>query len=663
MCEPQQHHHNSVPPNLREYGVELMELMMEKAMRAGQRPSAQPNAAHHSNPQLPCEDAAPPSPFDVTSMRSRTRELHRIRDQELSARVTHGSPSEHSYSYGGAPTAAASVATADYSPTSPRPRNMVRADAHSLQRPWTPPQDRTSATPLGQLGNEQQVVMPLQVAKALLSSQQLQGVPQQHRQGVLASPSASPSPGHGRGYESLHCNSAPVSPESAVPAPGASTPPPAPVMGGMLTDAYSTYRHQGGGHNDAGAAARGLSPDILSAVSLPSPQVCRSLSVSETGGSPYKPSDTQTSPRAVSPYDVLQTQPIGAAEAMRQAREVCTKTLAQMKTHVRLPIFRSSTPTVRFPQPPPTPIGPPITPTITRDASSHHRPVRLLFSLSLVHPRLEKCLLLRCCILYLLTRPILHSTKQAVFLAALFRSGTDSVGALTCTVPPTPPPPLHSFRCQRSLGRMQAEMAQPRDAAVDGDARKKARVMVEHYIAAQQMNTFLQKQVVELRELLRVSEQTREEELQAVARKVQQADREISQLRERGGGAAATPHSSQLEARVRELETENARLREMSFAADSGPAMRAQNEALKAKLIEKKSTIASLVWSCAVPSSATQHPPLTRHRNKCCTCSCRCVSSKSCPLLSLLSLCTLSVDLVTLQDPSLPSALPFKWTT
>eukprot|EP00754_Rhynchopus_humris_P003320 Rhum_TRINITY_DN11748_c0_g1::Rhum_TRINITY_DN11748_c0_g1_i2::g.46638::m.46638 len=293
----------SVPPNLREYGVELMELMMEKAMRAGQRPSAQPNAAHHSNPQLPCEDAAPPSPFDVTSMRSRTRELHRIRDQELSARVAHSSPSEQAYSYGGAPGPAASVAAADYSPASPRPRNMVRADAHSLQRPWTPPQDRTSATPLGQLGNEQQVVMPLQVAKALLSSQQLQGVPQQHRQGVLASPSASPSPGHGRGYESLHCNSAPVSPESAVPAPGASTPPPAPVMGGMLTDAYSTYRHQGGhgGHNDAGAAARGLSPDILSAVSLPSPQ---------------------TSPRAVSPYDVLQTQPIGAAEAMRQAREV-----------------------------------------------------------------------------------------------------------------------------------------------------------------------------------------------------------------------------------------------------------------------------------------------------------------------------------------------------
>ena len=148
-------------------------------------------------------------------------------------------------------------------------------------------------------------------------------------------------------------------------------------------------------------------------------------------------------------------------------------------------------------------------------------------------------------------------------------------------------------------------------STVEEDARVKARVMVEHYMAAQQMNTSLQKQIADVQEAAAAQAavfSAREEEMQAVMRKLHAAEADVQSLQVQQLQQPLERQQPQaqhldraLQLRVQQLETENARLREMSLGIDSeGPALRAQNAALKEKLKEKKQTISSLV--CGVCS-------------------------------------------------------------
>ncbi|KAJ9467532.1 hypothetical protein DIPPA_04067 [Diplonema papillatum] len=136
-------------------------------------------------------------------------------------------------------------------------------------------------------------------------------------------------------------------------------------------------------------------------------------------------------------------------------------------------------------------------------------------------------------------------------------------------------------------------MAQGEGVITSDDARYRARVMVQHYIAAQQMNADLQKELGNLREEV----STRGRETEALYVRLQAAELENLALRDdmrAGQGGAAGDTQPYLATRVRQLEQENAALRSIEVDSESSAAVRAQNEALKAKLREKKQLIASL---------------------------------------------------------------------
>ena len=296
---------------------------MEKAQHRRQHPAPPtlPALPTYTSPlKASMEEEECASPLDVNDYRSRTKALRRIRQEELGVTGRAG-PSQQQYTQHHQQQQQHSqeqfppqYTQQHYQDPQPRHATPPRAVSHEhyqqqpqyqqqqqyqhqshQQQPQQQQQHQSSperGLPAGcQIVGESQVVMPLEVAKALLSSQQLQHVPQlsSSRQGVLASPSASPSPGHRHGYDTRELgfggmkeSNAPVSPEPVPAHQWVTSPPPAqPVLGGFLTDAYSVPPspdpHSASMHSapvyQNSVYDRKRSPDLLSTHSLSSPQV------------------------------------------------------------------------------------------------------------------------------------------------------------------------------------------------------------------------------------------------------------------------------------------------------------------------------------------------------------------------------------------------------
>ncbi|KAJ9467533.1 hypothetical protein DIPPA_04054 [Diplonema papillatum] len=367
----------NVPADLREYGVELMELMAEKAERERQRGYQSQLLAHSfsSTPTRPSQEPAeeelqPPeveSPFDVNNRRSRMKALRKIKQEELGppehptghrpTRASHtGAHDWHpspGYIHGHDARAASNLPQAEGAPVwsealdwqmgargpihpvvgfhglpgeaagygDGRQRSMNSSlplrygqdtgyrtgHAEEWQQASYADGSRESQKRkmLGNQGHEQlppgcaivgdaQVVMPLGMARALLSGQQNQVVgtrprtgtgpatgtyPTQiarQRQGIFSSPSASPSPG--RSYGAMPESTFPMSPEPVPAQPWAGSSPAMPTLGGALHDYANAYAHSPPRqspptHYNTGEISPSYhSPDLISAASLASPQ-------------------------------------------------------------------------------------------------------------------------------------------------------------------------------------------------------------------------------------------------------------------------------------------------------------------------------------------------------------------------------------------------------
>ena len=149
----------------------------------------------------------------------------------------------------------------------------------------------------------------------------------------------------------------------------------------------------------------------------------------------------------------------------------------------------------------------------------------------------------------------------------------------------------------------------------DNSARYRARVMVQHYMAAQQMNASLQQQLSESKEVLQKQKDIKDEEFKAITRRLQAAEMENKNLLDnalhittQSADVSSSTRERSLEqenvslrAHIQGIEQENNRLRNLQIEINEGAyggladqTLRSQNEALRVKLRQKKENIASL---------------------------------------------------------------------